>query len=341
VPSSLVIVNPAASGARSGERRASLVARLDTVLTARDGERPRVLETRRSGEATDVVRDAVRAGVASVVGVGGDGTLREIADALRDTAVPLGIVPAGTGNLFGGIIGVPTSAEAAIDALGEAGSARVDLGLARMTITSSEPAAGQADGAGSTLTTESIFAIACSLGFDARVMATTPPDLKRRFGRAAYFVQAARLATNISSVPYRIRVDDRLIETEASVAMVTNMGQLIPGRLGPRMPILHDDGLLDVIVVGARGFLHGLRGLVDQLARTTLGGESGADSLRLRGREVAIEADRPEPAQLDGDHVGWGRLEARVLPGALVVLVPITSASPGADGPATREALRG
>jgi diacylglycerol kinase family enzyme len=104
--------------------------------------------------------------------------------------------------------------------------------------------------------------------------------------------------------------------------MVTNMGELIPGVVGPRLAIVPDDGLLDLIVVGARGPLHGIKGLVDQLYRTRLGGGSGSDSLRVRGREIVITADRPEPLQVDGDHVGWGSLSARVLPGALQVLVP-------------------
>jgi diacylglycerol kinase (ATP) len=327
----LVVVNPAASQARVPERRAHLVAKLREVLSARDGAPPQVIETDRAGAAGRPVADALAAGVASVIGVGGDGTLREIADVLRGTPVPLGIVPAGTGNLLGGILGVPSSPEVAIDALATARPVCIDLGRVTVRLTPAGPVGGRASDAaggspatphGSESVLEETFAIACSLGFDAHVMATTPPDLKRRFGRAAYFVQAARLAARISSVPYRIVIDGRVLETDASVAMVTNMGQLIPGLLGPRMPILHDDGLLDVIVVGARTPLHGLRGLYDQLSRTKLGGEPGQGSLRIRGREVSIEADRPEPIQVDGDHLGSGRLEAHVLPAALHVLVP-------------------
>ena len=65
-----------------------------------------------------------------------------------------------------------------------------------------------------------------------------------------------------------------------------------------------------------------MKGLIDQLFRIHLGGGSGSDSLRVRGRVIEVEADRPEPLQVDGDHVGWGSLSARVLPGALDVLVP-------------------
>jgi diacylglycerol kinase family enzyme len=65
-----------------------------------------------------------------------------------------------------------------------------------------------------------------------------------------------------------------------------------------------------------------MRGLADQLLRTSLGGESGSQSLRLQCHAIEVEADRPEPLQVDGDFVGWGSLGASVLPGALDVLVP-------------------
>ena len=100
------------------------------------------------------------------------------------------------------------------------------------------------------------------------------------------------------------------------------MGQLVPGVLDLRLPLQPDDGLLDLIVVGARGPIHGMKGLVDQLLRTSLGGGEGSDSLRVRGRQIVVEADRPEPLQVDGDYVGEGSLAARVLPGGLRVLVP-------------------
>ena len=97
------------------------------------------------------------------------------------------------------------------------------------------------------------------------------------------------------------------------------MGHLIPGVVGLRLPLDPADGLLDLIVVAARGPVHGLKGLFDQLTRTALGGESGADSLRLRGRHITIEGESPEPIQVDGDFVGEGSLEARVRPAALDV----------------------
>jgi diacylglycerol kinase (ATP) len=315
---SLVIVNPYGSRVRDPARRAAVVADVAAVLGRRDGSPPRIVETAAQEDTRPEVEAVLAEGVAAVIGIGGDGTLREIAASLARSGIPLGIVPGGTGNLLAGILDIPARLPAAVAALEHAVPRTIDLGEVELRLTRGPDDEARPDGVAETAT----FAIGCGVGFDARVMATTPPDLKRRFGRSAYFAQALRLALDIEAIPHRITVDGEIIETRASIALVTNMGELVPGVVGPRLPIVPDDGLLDLIVVGARGPIHGMKGLVDQLFRTHLGGGSGSDSLRVRGRVIDVDSDRPEPLQVDGDHVGWGSLTARVLPGALDVLVP-------------------
>jgi diacylglycerol kinase family enzyme len=304
-----VIVNPGASRLRDPAVRRSLTDELTTALTRRDGRPPEVVETSGAGECAPLVEAAVAQAAPSVVGAGGDGTLRELAAALADTGVPLGIVPGGTGNQVAAVMGVPLDISSAVAAIGTAQLRSVDLGEVRMHLGQDGP-------------TDATFVLGCGAGLDARLMATTSAASKRRYGKTAYFAQGVRLAMQVDVVPVRLSVDGERIETEASLALVGNMGHLIPGVVGLRLPLDPADGMLDLIVVAARGPLHGLKGLVDQLTRTALGGASGSDSLRLRGRHISIEADSPEPIQVDGDFVGEGSLEARVRPAALEILVP-------------------
>ena len=65
-----------------------------------------------------------------VVAVGGDGTVREAADALIGRETPLAIVPAGTGNVLAGAIGI-RGVRSALDALRHGRSRTIDLGRAR------------------------------------------------------------------------------------------------------------------------------------------------------------------------------------------------------------------
>jgi diacylglycerol kinase family enzyme len=288
-----------------------LTERVEEVLTARDGAAPRIVETASAEAVGPLVAEALAEGVTAVVGVGGDGTMRDIAAVVAGTDVPLGVIPAGTGNQVAAVLGIPLSPIEAVDVLGGATERTIDLGEVRVKIK------GQA-------TTPSSFIIGCGAGFDAELMATTSGGLKRRLGAAAYFVQATRMAMRLSATPCRVIVDDELIETDATAVLIGNMGQLVPGRLGLRLPLDPSDGLLDLIIVGASSPISGLQGLADQLRRTKLGGGTGDSSIRRRGRTISLEPVEPMPLEVDGDYVGSGTLEARVVPSALQVLVPTT-----------------
>ena len=305
----LVIVNPNASQTRDQGVRRALTQQLEDVLADRDGIPPRIVETVSQDETRPLVEAALSDGVAAVVGVGGDGTMRDIAAGLMGSGVPLGIIPAGTGNQVAAVLRIPLSLDGAAAALSTEEQRTIDLGEVTVTLT---------DGQAST----SIFIIGCGAGFDARLMATTPSGLKQKIGKSAYVAQAVKLAMEIEATPCRLTVDEQVIETDASIALIGNMGEVVPGVMGLRLPIDPTDGLLDLIAVGAHGPVHGMKGLADQLMRTALGGESGSDSIRLRGRQITIEAVHPAPLEVDGDYVGEGSLAARVLPRAVDVLVP-------------------
>jgi diacylglycerol kinase (ATP) len=309
VPGSLIVVNPQASRARDASTLAALTERAREVLAERDGAEPRLVETASADDVVPTVQRALDEGVASVVAVGGDGTLRVIAGTLAGTGVPLGIVPAGTGNQVAAVMSVPGSAARAIDALGHATPRTIDMG--KVTVR-------RADAPEESTT----FLLGCGAGFDAELMETTSPALKKRIGAAAYFAQGARLALRLSARPCRITIDDRVIETGVTSALVGNMGQLIPGRLGLRLPLDPGDGLLDLIVVSAGGVIGGLAGIVDQLRRSHLGGSAGERSLRLRGKAISIEPLEPMPLEIDGDPVAHGSLDARIWPAALKILAP-------------------
>jgi diacylglycerol kinase family enzyme len=167
-----------------------------------------------------------------------------------------------------------------------------------------------------------LFGVGAGIGFDARVMAATTADQKRRLGRLSYFAVAVPRGLAIRNVACRLTVDGRGFDTEAAVVMVVNCGELVPGRLGPLRPIVPDDGLLDVIVVRAGNPLAGIHGVMAALVKPVSSGGPGGPAWRALAREVRIETEVPEPVQVDGDAVGEGPLTAGVLPVPALILVP-------------------
>lgn len=95
----LAIVNPAAGGGRSSKMLPGALARLKSANVEIN-----IAETRRSGDATRIARDAYRAGQRRFIAVGGDGTSYEIVNGLFPEAssdpATLGFLPLGTGNSF-------------------------------------------------------------------------------------------------------------------------------------------------------------------------------------------------------------------------------------------------
>jgi diacylglycerol kinase family enzyme len=156
------------------------------------------------------------------------------------------------------------------------------------------------------------------MGLDARIMAAAEHEWKRRMGFGAYIGAAVREVLRLETARFHIVADGETLDIEGYLVLVANAGELVPGRIGPRRPIDPGDGLLDLIVLGG-GPVRSLRGAVELLVRS---GDLDGDVIRRTVREVVVDAEPAQPIETDGDAHPRGRLEARVLPAALSVLVP-------------------
>jgi len=104
------------------------------------------------------------------------------------------------------------------------------------------------------------------------------------------------------------------------MVLVANCGELVPPYLRLRDGIVPDDGWLDVLVLRADGTVDSL-GAFLELVR---GAANGSQRLWFgRGRTVRVEllAGAPGPVQLDGEITGATPFEARLVAGALTMLV--------------------
>ena len=313
-PLALAVVHPGSKILRSDARRATIELDVRAAVRARTGAELEWADgDRASVEAALGAAVARRAPI--VVVVGGDGTIRLAAERLVGTGIPLAVIPAGTGNLFSGALGLPIGRASAVRAIVEGGERDVDAGSVAWSL--------REDGGGPVATTGvGTFVVACGSGFDAKVMAAAGDAAKRNVGRAAYFAAAASLVPGLTVNPHRIEVDGEVHEIPALAVLVVNAGELIPGLVAPRLRIAATDGLLDVLVVRATGVVGGIVGALELLARTSVGWSASGASLRVRGRHVSVTSEPPEVIEVDGDVLGRGSFVADVLPGALRVVVP-------------------
>src|SRR5215217_2004986 len=223
-----LITNP-----RAGRGAIDLAPVLD-VLQAHGWE-TEVREKERGGHATELAREAVADGVDVVVGCGGDGTLSEIVDGLVGTDVALGAIPGGTANLWAGEVGISSRPETAARQLVGAHRRRVDVG--RVTVEDR---------------TRKHFLLMAGLGLDAAIMGRVNKRLKKRIGKAAVAVAAARALPSFRAFPVELDLDGVRWEGRVDQVVIGNTRRY-GGFTKMTADAYADDGLLDVCVLPAAG----------------------------------------------------------------------------------------
>lgn len=106
----MLIVNPIAGCGYA----LKVMEQVQSVLTARNLPF-RVMRTEYPGYAAKLAQEAVEMGCEAVYVIGGDGTFSEVARGLAGSGIPIGLIPAGTGNDFVKTLGTPKEPMAALD----------------------------------------------------------------------------------------------------------------------------------------------------------------------------------------------------------------------------------
>lgn len=255
-------------------------------------------ETQAAGHAFWLTQEAIASHVDCVIGIGGDGTLNEVAHALVDTDVPLGMIPVGSGNAFARALDVSTAPQKACEQILQANVKRVDVGTVG----------------------EHIFLSTAGVGLDAAVAWQYAARVGKRRGLIPYVMLTLKVLYHYQPKPLRLILDDRqkidccpLILVVANTSQYGNGVIIAPGALA-------DDGVLDVHIIEPVSSLslaiHGPRLLTGSINRMP-------GVRQFQAQKIRIEQFEPDYYQFDGEALdGGATLEFSVKHKALSVMVP-------------------
>ncbi|GIH90351.1 diacylglycerol/lipid kinase family protein [Planobispora siamensis] len=277
-------------------------------------------EVPKSKKAPKQVKKVLKEGADLVLVWGGDGMVQRCVDVLAGSGTPVGIIPAGTANMFARNLGIPEDLPEAVRIAFHGEDRRLDLGRVN----------GEH------------FAVMAGIGFDAEMIKDADRGLKDRMGRAAYFWTGLRHVRG-ELVTTKIKVDGTpWFEGEASCVLFGNVGT-ITGGIEAFDDARPDDGWLEVGVTTASGPIQWAR----TLGRMSVSRSDSSPFVRMtRARKVTVKLGRPMAYELDGGAKGTvTKLTAEVVPGGLILRAPEPVASgrdgePGADGEAAANGRR-
>lgn len=268
-------------------------------------------ETTPEDPGRGMAREALEDDRAIVIAVGGDGTVRAVAESLAGSETSLGIVPQGTGNLLARNLEIPlNTVTAALERVRDSEPQRIDLGWVSY------------DG------TEHAFAVMVGFGIDAQMLVETDDDLKSKAGWLAYVEAMGRALAGTEMTDITLAIDgEKAVAARGHTMLVGNCGMIQGGiRLLPDAVI--DDGKLDVLMISAEGalqWLDTLRSFVwDNGIRRFFAADDEAvntESTRhLPVETLSVELATPLMFEIDGEEIGEiDSFDVRVQPGALLV----------------------
>jgi len=228
-----------------------------------------------------------------VVAVGGDGTVRMIADMLKETTMSLGILPAGSANGMAKELKIPLQAEEALNIIANGESRKIDIVK---------------------INEEEICIHLSDVGLNAMLVKYFEGSKKR--GMWGYGRAVLKVLWKKQSLHVIIKTDDRQIKRKAYMIVIANAQTYGTGAvINPEGKL--DDGLFEIVVVRKLNVLELLKMLITHKPFHP----NRVEVFQTKNLELLIK--RKTYFQVDGEYLGKTTcVKARILPRIINVMLP-------------------
>lgn len=219
----LFIYNPKAGKAKIKNKLADILdifARAEYEIT--------VFPTQGKGDARHLMECRSR-DYDLVVCSGGDGTLDETVTGMVESGfkTPIGYIPAGSTNDFGGSLSLPKNMLKAAETIVEGRNFPCDIGAFN----------------------EDVFVYIAAFGLFTEVSYETAQDVKNVLGHMAYLLEGMKRLSSIKSFPMRVSYDDKIIVDEFIFGMITNSISVGGFKNITGKNVMLDDGVFEVTLI--------------------------------------------------------------------------------------------
>ena len=256
---------------------------------------PEVVFTERAGHATEIARDAVNNGADIVVASGGDGTVNEVACAMVNTGIPMGILPAGSGNGLARCLGISMSYALALRTIIRGNSKLMDVAMVN----------------------DLLYTSIAGIGFDAHVAQKFSETFIR--GMISYMQITLNEFSSYKPLTYKLTIDGISMEKHALMIIFANSNQFgFNTRIAPDAKV--DDGYLDICVIKKMPATQ-LMNIGYHMMMGTPAKSGYAEY--FRGKEITIENITDPLMNIDGEaKIIKSPVTISIKPLALRVIVP-------------------
>ncbi|MGY6530552.1 MAG: methylglyoxal synthase [Cyanobacterium sp.] len=237
-----------------------------------------------------------------IIASGGDGTVSEVAAALINTGIPLGVIPRGTANAFCAALGIPSDIQGACNTICRGVSRVVDTAVCN----------------------DIPMLLLAGVGFEAETVAKANREMKDRLGVMAYIFAGIQQAKEQQLFDVEIEIDSEVNTIEASAITIANAAPPTSVLAQGAGKVDFNDGLLDITIASNESTLQGIGVITSLFTSGLVKNPSNNDHVAyFQAKSIKVKTEPEQRVVVDGEIIGNTPIEIKCVPNSLSIFVPI------------------